>query len=127
MAILKNISLWLLLRTAILWEHFWMTACKTQPPRYIHFKSSNDYIQFQGVSRGSETVRDIENSTRWEITEKKIMQRKLFFIFLLTQTFYKQLLFFEVICYWLFCFLSVSITFSNWKTRFCISEPYLQA
>ena len=56
------------------------------------------------------------------------MQRKLLFLtFLLTHTIYKQVLFFEVICYWLFYFLSVSISFSNWRTRFCISEPYLLA
>ena len=111
-----------------------MAACETQPPKYIHFRSSNGYIQLNlGISssRGDrKTVRDIKSSTCWKITEKKnkFMQRKLLLLtFLLTHTIYKQVPYFEVICYWLFSFLSVSISFYNKRTRFCISEPYLLA
>ena len=52
-----------------------MAACETQPPKYIHFRSSNGYIQLNlGISSSQgdrKTVRDIKSSTCWKITEKK--------------------------------------------------------
>ena len=48
------------------------------------------------------------------------MQRKLLLLtFLLTHTIYKQVPYFEVICYWLFSFLSVSISFLAYGESFC--------
>ena len=52
-----------------------MAACETQPPKYIHFRSSNGYIQlnlgFSSSQGDRKTVRDIKSSTCWKITEKK--------------------------------------------------------